>query len=283
MIDRLLVPTDGSGPATAALELALKTAPSLATVYVLYVAELDAPGGGPDDPGSILAAARERTAKTGTSVVTKVREGDPRACILAAAAEHDIDLVAMGSHGRRGTAPLVLGRVTEAVVHDAPAPVLVVRASDDIPHVYPYRRILVPTDGSECANIALDLAIEMAAETGATIDLLSVVFATEIGADEETDRLIDRLVDNAALRLESLAERATARGVEVRMAVEVGAVHDEITEYAEAADVDLLVMGTHGRSGEPRALLGSVTERVLRTAPAPVLTVRADESTADGR
>ncbi|WP_254525497.1 universal stress protein [Natrinema caseinilyticum] len=292
MFDRILVPTDGSGPATAALELAAKVAPPSATVHLLFVSEAD----GVDDTDAespvtaetatdaaeptgdeILADASELATVAGLSVVTAVRTGVPRERILEYATTHDIEMIAMGQHGRRRVGRLELGTETRDVVRDASMPVLVVRASDDVRRVYPFRRILVPTDGSDQASAAVDLGIETAAETGATLDLLSVVSVTRYGTDAKTDQLIDHLEKNARSALETAAADA-ADDVDVRTAVSVGTVHREISAYAERKDVDLLVMGTHGRSDVERELLGSVTERVLRTAPVPVLTVRAPES-----
>jgi len=91
----------------------------------------------------------------------------------------------MGSHGRREAEPFVLGRVTEGVVRNAPVPVLVVRASDDIQSRYPFDRVLVPTDGSEHARIAVERGVEIAAETGAVLHLLSVVNVTRYGTDSK--------------------------------------------------------------------------------------------------
>lgn len=281
MYDRLLVPTDGSGPANAALELAGRIASPSATLHALVVSEDDGddvPRGASDRTvDEILADAREAVAADVETVVTEERRGDPRAQILEYVEAAGIEIVVMGAHGRRDAEPVVLGRVTERVVRDAPVPVLVARASDDIRGLYPFERILVPTDGSEHARAALDLGVELAAETGATLHLLSVVDATRYGSDSESDALLDRLEENADRELESAVESAVTdgAGVDVRTAVARGSVHGAISAYAEANDVDLLVMGTHGRSDDDGELPGSVTERVLRTAPAPALTVRA--------
>ncbi|QFU84618.1 universal stress protein [Natronorubrum aibiense] len=280
MFERLFVPTDGSGPATAALELAVKLAPDSATVHLLYVDEDHADA--TDRPGEvgtdILAHAREIATTAGASVESDVRRGTPRDRILEYADEHDTDLIVMGSHGRRRVGRLALGDETQGVVRDAPMPVLVVRASDDIRKIYPYDRVLVPTDGSEHATAALEHGIETAADVGATLHLLSVVNITRYGSDAETDRLVAHLEANARTALDTAAATATERGVDVRTAVTVGTVHREIVSYADREGVDLLVLGTHGRSGVDRELLGSVTERVLRLAPAPVFTVRLAES-----
>ncbi|WP_137290673.1 universal stress protein [Natronorubrum halophilum] len=282
MYDHLLVPTDGSGPANAALELAGRIASSTATIHVLVVSNDDHDGSSTDaldrTAEEILADARETAAADVETVVTEEQQGDPRDRIFEYVESAGITLVVMGSHGRREPEPVVLGRVTEGVIRDASVPVLVVRASDDIQSRYPFDRVLVPTDGSEHAGIALERGVEIAAETGATLHLLSVVNVTRYGTDSETDALVDRLEENTKRVLETAAKRAAASGVDVRTAVTVGTVHRAISAYAETEDIDLLVMGTHGRGGPDRELLGSVTERVLRTAPAPVLTVRARET-----
>lgn len=283
MYDRLLVPTDGSGPANAALELAGRIASPSATIHVLVVSEddgADEPRGASDRTvDALLADARETADADVETVVTEERRGDPRAQILEYVEAAGIELVVMGAHGRRVAEPVVLGHVAEGVIRDARIPVLVARASDDIRGLYPFERVLVPTDGSEHARTALDLGVEIAAETGATLHLLSVVDATRYGSDSGSEVLLDSLEENAARELESAAESAATGGVDVRTAVARGSVHGEIVAYAEDHDVDLLVMGTHGRSASDRELPGSVTERVLRTAPAPVLTVRARETT----
>ena len=282
MYDRLLVPTDGSGRANAALELASRVASPTTTIHVLVVPDGDHDGSSPDaldrTAREILADARATAAADVETVVTKEQYGDPRDRILEYIASVGIELVVMGAHGRREAEPVVLGRVTEGVVRHAPVPVLVVRASDDIQSRYPFDRVLVPTDGSEHARVAVERGVEIAAETGAAIHLLSVVNITRYGTDSETDALVDRLEEKAKCDLEAAAEGVAVDGVNVRTAVTVGTVAVEISTYAETEDIDLLVMGTHGRSDSDRELLGSITERVLRTAPAPVLTVRARET-----
>lgn len=289
MYDRLLVPIDGSGPATAALELAIKIASVSATVHLVYVDETihitdetanERAAISERTDEEIFNAARELATDARVTVSSETQRGDPQERILEYAAIHDIEIIVMGSHGRRRIGRLALGNVTREVVRDASIPVLVVRASDDIKKIYPYNRILVPTDGSDHADVALNLGIETAAETGATLHLLSVVNVTRYGSDAETNQLIDPLKENARTALKTAAAKAVEEGVDILTAVTVGTVHREISAYTETKEIDLLVMGTHGRSVDrDRELIGSVTERVLRTASAPVLTVRAPEAT----
>ncbi|QRV17754.1 universal stress protein (plasmid) [Haloterrigena salifodinae] len=285
MYDRLLVSTDGSGPANAALELAGRIASPSATIHVLVVSEDedDRDDGSRDvsdrTADEILDDARETVTADVKAVVTEQRRGDPRERILEYVEAADVEIVVMGAHGRRVAEPVVLGRVTEGIVRAAPVPVLVARASDDIRGLYPFERILVPTDGSEHARAALELGVALAAETGATLHLLSVVGATRYGLGSESTALLNQLEENSTRELEAAAESAAdGAGIDVRTTVNRGSIHRAISAYAEANDVDLLIMGTHGRSEGDRELPGSVTERVLRTAPAPVVTVRARET-----
>jgi len=142
-----------------------------------------------------------------------------------------------------------------------------------------YDTILVPTDGSEPAGAAVEHAIDLASATGATLHALSVVdSAAYASLDVSSQSVLDSLEDRAAEATESIAETAADAGVDTVTEVSVGTPHEQITEYADAVGADLIVMGTHGRTGLDRVLLGSVTERVIRGGPCPVLTVRAAES-----
>lgn len=140
-----------------------------------------------------------------------------------------------------------------------------------------YDRILLPTDGSQGNTRAVDQALELAETTGADLHVLFVVedlvYAPEM-MDGQVHAKLRQIGENA---IKEIRERADELGVQVETALEDGIPHREILEYADGNDCDLIVMGTHGRSGLDRYLLGSVTERVVRTAEIPVLTVRVSE------
>jgi len=133
--------------------------------------------------------------------------------------------------------------------------------------------VAIATDGSEsvsrCVNVALDLAERFEADVHA----LSVVDETEV------DSSPDRLRDELRAALESDAERAVDTVLattdrEITPAVIEGRPADAIADYAREHDVDVVATGTRGRHGEHRFLIGSVAERVVRTCPVPVLSVR---------
>jgi nucleotide-binding universal stress UspA family protein len=141
-----------------------------------------------------------------------------------------------------------------------------------------YDTILVPTDGSDAAMKAVDHAVDLAAQYDATLHVLAVVDPTSFSTlDVDPSTVVvamERQAREAAQRVETVADEA---GVAVETAVVRGDPARTITTYATDNEADLVVMGTHGRSGLDRYLLGSVTERVVRTADVPVLTVRYEE------
>jgi nucleotide-binding universal stress UspA family protein len=284
VFDRLLFPTDGSDGATEALEDALDLAAAHeATLHLLTVADTTADGlrGGQDDADAVeaagerlLRAAADRARERDVETVTALVRGEPYREIVDYAASRDVDLVVMPTHGRRGLERLLLGSTTERVLRRADVPVLTLRPDTGVGH--PYRTVLVPTDGSDCATEALGVGCEVATAEGADLHLLSVVSLTSLGVDVRTDiqtRMLEEAAEDTVERASSLAAEA---GVEPAAgAVEYGSsVHGAILAYVEEHDVDLVVVGTHGRTGFDRYLLGSVTEALVRTAPVPVLTVR---------
>lgn len=141
-----------------------------------------------------------------------------------------------------------------------------------------YDEILVPTDGSDAATRALDHALDIAGQYDARIHALYVVDANAYSTLEAgTDVVITALEEEGNEAIEAVADRAAAAGVETVTEVTTGTVHRTIIEYADDHDIDLIVMGTHGRRGLDRYLLGSVTEKVVRASDVPVLTIRAAE------
>lgn len=154
-----------------------------------------------------------------------------------------------------------------------------------------YETILVPTDGSDVAESAVEHALSIAESSGAAVHALYVVDldAASYGLDatqieQLRARELDALPEIGARAEEAtgrIAATAAERGVDVVEATEVGDPSERIVDYAERNDVDLAVMASHGRSGVSRLLLGSVTERVVRTADFPVLVVNV--STTQGR
>lgn len=145
-----------------------------------------------------------------------------------------------------------------------------------------YDQILIPTDGSETSQRATEHAVSMAARQDATLHALHVVdggpdSAPDVGGGLNAADLRERGEES----IEAVRERAERAGVEVETVVDAGVAYQSIVEYVDTNDIDLVVMGTHGRSGIQRFLLGSVAERVIRTVNAPVMTVKTNFSSEE--
>lgn len=136
-----------------------------------------------------------------------------------------------------------------------------------------YDTILIPTDGSEGTYEAVRQGLELARTFDATVHALYAVDQTYPAA--QWDFTTEREEDIATRAIDAVAEEAAEMDVRVEKKVRRGVPHEEIIAYAEDNDADLIVMGTHGRTGIDRFVTaGSVTERVVRFSPVPVLTAR---------
>jgi nucleotide-binding universal stress UspA family protein len=146
----------------------------------------------------------------------------------------------------------------------------------------PPANVLVATDFSPPAEHALEYACTLASRLDATIHLVSVVGVPALGVPElggaMTTSVIDAMIDDNQAALDRLADQCRARGKVGEVLLRTGDARDTICHTATELKVDLIVMGTHGRRGLSRALLGSVAEYVVRTSNVPVLTVRTGKS-----
>jgi len=149
-------------------------------------------------------------------------------------------------------------------------------------------RILVPVDFSPHSDRALAYAARLAGQVGASVELLHVVedrfvggaFTTEIYVPSLPE-MIQGLIDEASSRLESFKTAMFPHGSDVTTAVMVGHGANTIVEHAASGGFDLIVMGTHGRTGFSHLFMGSVAERVVRTAACAVLTLHGGHAAAE--
>jgi len=274
MYDTILVPTDGSDVAGVAATQAVALAERFgADVHVLAVREDETDEGGE----SATVALAEQAAAAGVDATTAVvdAEGAVHRTILDYGADHGADCIVMGTHGRTGLDRYLLGSVAERTLRESAVPVVTVHAdtvvSDDLD------TILVPTDGSDCSERAAAHAIGLAAATGATLHIVHVVDLGVLPVDG-SGALLDELQRAGQQALESVIDRADEADVSsVQASVLSGTPYRAIVDYADAEDVDLVVMGTHGRTGFDRYILGSVAERVVRLSDQPVLTLDGQE------
>jgi nucleotide-binding universal stress UspA family protein len=133
--------------------------------------------------------------------------------------------------------------------------------------------ILVPTDFSTTSDAAVHYASQMALTLGARLYLVHVPGKT--GEHFEASFPVGRFETTASERLSSILTKEELERLRPEYVLRVGSPADEIVRYADVCDADLIIMGTHGRSGIAHALMGSVAEQVVRAAPCPVLLVRS--------
>jgi nucleotide-binding universal stress UspA family protein len=202
-----------------------------------------------------------------------VLSGKPCEEIIKFQEHKDADLIVMGAKGVSSIEAILLGNTANRVLRDAKCPVIITRGeiSD-----YRIKKILVPTDLSECSDYALEKAVELAEKSGAEIELLHVLDVHTYDAkkvDEfmksEKGKALQQKVEDA------MKMPANSRGVTINKVVVRGfEPPSEIAAYAGENDVDLIVMASHGRRGLTKWLLGSVTDKVIRIAPCPVMAVK---------
>lgn len=142
-----------------------------------------------------------------------------------------------------------------------------------------FYRIVVPTDFSACADAALDLARRLAAASDAELVLVHVLSDAALWSEglmsaEHVDQVFTAVRQRAEAELERRRDEAQRAGVRARAVTRHGSAWREIVDVVTDERADLAVMGTHGRGGLDRTLLGSVADRVVRMAPCPILTVR---------
>ncbi|MEF8821880.1 MAG: universal stress protein [Halovenus sp.] len=292
----ILVPTDGSEPAETAARRGFEFATQLdAAVHVLSVS--DSSVGSRVSYSKVSPTIRERLAEQardraaslrdvaverGLDATAATRDGLPAEEIVEYAGEHGIDAIVMGTSGRGGVARAIIGSVADKVVRTASMPVMTItpEAADD--GTLTVDSILLPTDGSETATAGLRWGLSLAEQCGATAHLFSAVDRDHANAlspvsGDDADPSTD-LLEQARAHLDTLATEQDDRDVDVVTHATVGDPPEEIVEFVESEGIDLIAMGTHGRGGFDRALLGSVTDTVVRTAPVPVLSVRPDDA-----
>lgn len=216
------------------------------------------------------------TGRKATDFEALLEDGNPYAAIVAGAEKCRADLVVVGSHGATGIARVLLGSVADKVVHYAHCPVLIARPGKHA------RRILVATDFSEPSLPAVSLAIRESRRTGAAltvlhcIETMTSIRGVELGGlwpremehraeHEQSRRNADASLEEVLARHEAVGDRRVVAG---SPAAAIVAACDEIQP-------DLLVVGTRGRTGLRRVVLGSVAEAVARLAPCSVLIVRS--------
>jgi nucleotide-binding universal stress UspA family protein len=275
---KILVCTDGSpdseGAITAALNLAKTTGSTLYLLEVLfYLAgyELQAPDTlAPPMVNLELMQAQETMARErlearkaeaageGVLLTPRVRTGSSAyEGILEEAGELKPDLIIMGRHGYTGLTRLLMGSVTARVIGHSPCNVLVVPR--DVP--LSFKRLLVASDGSKFSEAAWTEALSLAKTMNS--ELIGVSVAAS-----------DRDIPAATQVVRALEESASRQGIALDTMIPMGRPEEGIVKAADFKAASLIIVGSHGRTGLKRLLMGSVAERVIGDAKCPVLVVK---------
>jgi len=283
-IEKILCPTDLSDSSLRAIPLATQMAKlhgadlHLFHIYLLHsLAAIDSDKPYPGEEEARQALEDSATGIAWSGVIHSVgRAVHAAPAILEYAEAKDVDLIVMGSHGRRGFRRLLLGSVTEEVVRLAKCPILVVRDDADVSVPTEIDRVLVPIDFSERSHVAAAYGRELASLWNAKLELIHVVEPPVYS--EMSFPVMTRNKEAREFAEDHLARLAEKLGPGLPLSVKAvsGNAADVVIDEAARTEKTLVVIPSHGHSGIERLLLGSVTERVLRRAPCPVLVLRAD-------
>lgn len=285
MYEDVLLPFDGSDGAAAVLHHAAEIAHwTDATIHILFVADtardsvtvvegetVDALVQHGED---IVEEAEQTLHSLGADYKTDVVQGNPAPTITEYADRYGHDLIVMPTHGREGVSRYLLGSVTEKAVRLSSVPVLTARMQPDEQLVFPYETILIPTDGSTGATRAAEHGLSLASTLDATVHALSVVDDTSLGLDVRSTASSEAGETPANEAIDDLVSAAESYDLgDIVRHIEHGSPVDGILDCIDTNDIDAVVMGTTGRRGTDRILLGSVAEKTVRSVPVPVITV----------
>jgi len=265
---KVLVATDGSDYSAGAIRTGVALARAHAAQAVglsvaLYNPEYSTlvPNLEEEAEKRARAALQSFVAEAGEGAETLTREAsDPYDGIVRGARDVGAGLIVIGRRGKRGLARLMVGDATAKVIGHADCPVLVApRAA----HLW-QKHILLATDGSKYSEAAADAAGQLAKRSGLPVTVVSVVTSSHSDARRQ----------EAEQAVAAKVERLKGMGVATSGKVAEGRPDEAIVKAAEDVGADLIVMGSHGRTGLAKVLLGSTAERVIGQAVCPVLVVK---------
>lgn len=301
MYRTLLVPLDGSEFSEEALPLAFvltgKMGAELHLAHVLRMApdmDFKTPQGDltwrekiREGAEGYLEGIAGDAREQGLSTLTAVLDGRVVPTLKDYVEEQGVDLVVMTSHGTGGVQRWWLGSVADGLIRTTHADVLLVRPWDDTEDREPtesrFAHLLVPLDGSELAETALESALVLAERFNAQVTLLRVVPAPVelksiygVSGVEVAGKGHEERVREAQEYLDAIAARYPGANLQLRVG-KSGAPAEGIVDAARVVEADLIVLSSHGRGGVERLVLGSVTDKVVRSTTRPVLVVRREE------
>ena len=286
-VEKILLSTDGSefseGAVREAIRLAKRCSSSLTALSVIETnAELEALAPQVTEKAEKVAranleAVQARSKKEGVDCAIAIHAGeDSWEYIVDEATKNKSTMIVMGRRGRSGLKRLMMGSVTTRVIGHSPCNVLVVPKAAQLE----FRNILVATDGSKYSAAAASEAIGLAKQNNSALTVISVVpseLATPVDIDftvNQREFIAEKEMQEAEKNAKAVKEAAEKEGVFVKAFVMSGKPAEAIIETAKEKRADLIVLGSHGRAGLEKLLMGSVTERVIVLAACPVMVVK---------
>jgi len=225
----------------------------------------------------------------GVTVKRFVLSGSAGHEITDHARRHSADLIVMATHGRGAVARFFLGSIADKVLHSAPCSVLVLRKPEESAKEHakaakkkgqPVTKILVPTDFSPTSQLAVNRAIALTEDYDAELVVLHVIdddlISTHVQAEREM--ILKQIQQHALSEMKAMLPKDLVDNFHTIGAVKRGNPAKVIPAFAESHECDLIVMGSHGRTGLGRVLLGSVADGVVRNAKCPVFIERAKQA-----
>jgi nucleotide-binding universal stress UspA family protein len=207
-------------------------------------------------------------------VESLVCEGEPHEVIVDIASSKNADLIAIGTHGRKGLKKLFMGSVTSRVIVTSPCDVLVVKKPCE-KYAGKYDSILLSYDGSELSKKALKRACELSKSDGSEITALYVIpHYEEMIEFFATSGIRESLLHDAQRILQNAKEIALGQGISIKTEIAEGHAAEKIVDTAERLKSDLIIRGPHGWSGIDKAMIGSIIENVVVNSSCPILIVK---------
>ena len=292
----VLVATDFSEYSKVALDICLGVSKCMKTkLYVLHTIEKF-----PHDYKHLLSSARHTNMKQKLEeeamekikemipgellekedIVPVVRFGKPFIEIIQIAKEKKVDLLAVGTHGRAGVDRVILGSVAERIVRKAGCSVMVIRGKKYVG----FKRIIVPIDFSDCSKRALEYAAATARAHSSKLTILHVFeesfvkpYVNAANSEEEANEIIKEIERVNDSKYDEFLKTIGLEGVDYEKLLIKGIPETEIVEIAMEQQANLIVMGTHGRSGIKHLLIGSTAEEVVRTVHCDIIIVKPEK------
>lgn len=278
----MLVAVDGSESGMHALRESFKLAANekswitVVSVVPPYEGDLDMVGIGNVQHAikhpceKALSEAMEIAKAERALIKTVCEEGVPHERIIDLAEAENCELIVMGRRGANRLERALIGSVSARVIGYSQKDVLIIPLKAEVS----WKNILLAIDGSKYSKTAAERAIDFAEAYNGTLKILSVV---DVPAEfyGEAPEAVDDMIKKAHGYVKEAKQLAESKGIKAEAFVREGVTPEVIINIAEEQKINTIVMGSHGRTGLKRLLMGSVTEKVIGHAPCPVLVVKA--------